>query len=177
MNPAYAHLVLNHLPVLGTWFGLLLLCAGVLSKSHDLKKTSLIVFVLCALVAIPVYLTGEPAESKIEGMPNVSEGLIEAHEAAAKISLVLVELLGLSALLCLVLLKRSARVASLALWGVCALTLLTGAAFIYTAKLGGQIRHVEVRDAIPGTGNATNSEASGLDEDNHRRDENEHDDN
>lgn len=168
MNPAYLHLVLNHLPVLGTWFGLLLLSAGFLCKSNDLKKASLVVFVLCALVAIPVFFTGEPAEGKIEGLPGISEGLIEAHESAAKYALILVELLGLVALLCLVYLQRGIRAASLVLLGVWGLALLTGGLFVYTAKLGGQIRHTEVRDAGSSAGEATTTSTPSLGEENHK---------
>ncbi|MBB6054067.1 hypothetical protein [Armatimonas rosea] len=174
MNPAYLHLVLNHLPVLGTWFGLLLLSAGFIFKSNDLKKASLVVFVLCALVAIPVFLTGEPAEGKIEGLPGVSEGLIEAHEAAAKFALILVEILGTASLLCLVFLQRGIRAASLVLLGVWGLALLTGGLFVYTAKLGGQIRHTEVRD--PGSSGGVAASSSALDSGEENRKKGEHDD-
>lgn len=174
MNPAYLHLVLNHLPVLGTWFGLLLLSAGFLCKSNDLKRASLVTFVLCALVAIPVFLTGEPAEATVDGLPGISEGLVEAHEATAKISLILVELLGLVALLCLVLLHRGTRAASRVLLGAWGLALLTGGLFVYTAKLGGQIRHTEVRD--PGSSGGVAASSSALDSGEENRKKGERDD-
>lgn len=147
MNPAYLHLILNHLPVLGTWFGLLLLSAGLLRKSDELKKASLVVFVLCALAAVPVFLTGEPAEGVIERLPGVSEQALEAHESAAKLALVLMELLGGVSLLSLFLLPRGTRAASSLLLGTWGLALLAGGVLIYTAKLGGQVRHSEVREA------------------------------
>jgi hypothetical protein len=49
-------------------------------KSEELKKMSLWVFVLVALVALPVYLTGEPAEEVVEHLPGVAESFIESYE-------------------------------------------------------------------------------------------------
>jgi hypothetical protein len=37
-------------------------------------------FVLTALLALPVYFTGEPAEKVVERLPGVTEPLIEEHE-------------------------------------------------------------------------------------------------
>jgi hypothetical protein len=85
-------------PVLGILFGILLLTAGFWRKSDDLKKASLVACILSALVIVPVFLTGEPAESQVEHFPGVSEALIEAHETVAKITLILVELLGVASL-------------------------------------------------------------------------------
>ena len=56
MTAAHVHLLLNHIPILGSIFGLLLLCYGMLRKSDEIKKTSLGIFVITALLTIPVYL-------------------------------------------------------------------------------------------------------------------------
>ena len=60
MNWAHIHLSLNHLPVVGTFFGVLLLLLALLRKSEELKRGSLGVFALTALLALPIYFTGEP---------------------------------------------------------------------------------------------------------------------
>ncbi len=83
MNATHLHLLLNHLPVLGTLFGLGLLLFGIWRKSTELKKTSLGVLVLVALAAVPVYLTGEPAGDAVESLPGVSKPIMEQHEEAA----------------------------------------------------------------------------------------------
>ena len=59
MNAAHAHLMLNHVPVLGVVFGVLLLVTAMVRKSDELFKTSLVAFAICAAVGVPVYLTGE----------------------------------------------------------------------------------------------------------------------
>lgn len=145
MNSAHLHLILNHMPVLGTAFGLLLLVAGLMRKSEDLKKASLATFVLSALVAVPVFLTGEPASDVVERLPGVSESLIEAHEMAAKLSLMIIEVLGMGALATLLIQRWRPNSTQWSLPGVLVLSLLAGASLLHTANLGGQIRHSEIR--------------------------------
>jgi hypothetical protein len=94
MNWAHAHLLLNHIPVIGMAIAVPLLSFALVKKWEELKKASLALFVGLALVAIPTYLTGAPAESVVEGLPGVSEAIIEQHEEAALIALVALELLG-----------------------------------------------------------------------------------
>ena len=55
MNPAHLHLMLNHIPVLGTAFCMALGWA-LIQKSEELKRVSLGAFVIVALLAIPAYL-------------------------------------------------------------------------------------------------------------------------
>ena len=73
MNPAHWHLTLNHIPVLGMAFGLPLVSLALLRKSEELKRISLGFLIVIALLAIPVYLTGEPAEELVENLPGVSK--------------------------------------------------------------------------------------------------------
>ena len=57
-------------------------------KSEELKRLSCYVFVLMALLTIPVYLTGEGAEEIVEHLPGVPHELIEEHEESALGSLI-----------------------------------------------------------------------------------------
>ncbi len=54
MNYAHVHLLLNHLPVVGALFGLLLLVVAILHNSGELKKAGLWIFVILALISIPI---------------------------------------------------------------------------------------------------------------------------
>jgi hypothetical protein len=72
MNPPHLHLMLNHLPFLGTIFGLGLLAYGIWRDSEDVKKAALGVLVVVALLAVPVYLTGEPTADAVKGLTSVS---------------------------------------------------------------------------------------------------------
>ena len=143
MNWAHAHLILNHLPVLGTIFGLALLAWAVLRRDETLQRAALATFVVAALAAIPVFLTGAPSEEIVEHLAGTAEAAIEAHEEAAVIALIAIEALGAMALAALVLFRKRAFPRP-----------LTGAALVFalatagwmaqTATLGGRIRHAEL---------------------------------
>lgn len=144
MNFAHWHLLLNHLPVLGTAFGTLVLLTALLKRSDELKRLSLWVFVLAALAAVPAYLTGEPAEGVIERLPNVAENLIERHEDWALISLVATSLTGALALVGWFVYRKAERLPQWLSAGALALALVTSGLMAWTANLGGQIRHPEI---------------------------------
>ncbi|MEZ5344234.1 MAG: hypothetical protein R2681_01650 [Pyrinomonadaceae bacterium] len=142
MNYAHIHLILNHIPVIGIGFGILFLAYGFFTKSDEVKKLSLIVFVISAVVAIPVYLTGEPAEEIVENLAGVSKTFIDQHEDAAFYALILMEMTGVIALLNLFFFSGSFAKKFLI---VTSLSAITAAAIIFwTANLGGKIRHTEI---------------------------------
>ncbi len=145
MDAAHLHLLLNHIPVVGTLVGLLLLAYGLLRKSDELKRASLAMFVATALLAIPTYFTGESAENLVEHLSGVSATLIERHEDAAFVSVLALELLGLVAISALALVHRSARFANALAVTALVLSIVTGGLMARTANLGGQIRHTEIR--------------------------------
>jgi len=151
MNWPHVHLLLNHVPVLGTIFGLALLAWGLVRRNSTLERAALVTFVLIALAAIPAYFTGGAAEESVGHIAGMSDSAIEAHEEVALLALIGIELLGAVALGTL-LLARS-RFAILLTRSVLALALTTTALMTWTANLGGRIRHSELqaRDRSPGT--------------------------
>jgi hypothetical protein len=144
MNANHLHLRLNHAPVLEAAFGLGLLAFGMWRRRSELQKSALGVFVIAALVSVPVYLTGEPAEDGVEGLPGVSDVFIGNHESAASFAFSGILALGFIALSGLFLFRGgkvvSTMFATLALVGAIAVSVIMG----WTANLGGQIRHTEI---------------------------------
>jgi hypothetical protein len=146
MSAVHVHLLLNHIPILGSIFGLLLLCYGMFKQSDEIKKTSLGVFVITALVTIPVYLTGDGAAQIVSNLPGVSTAIIQQHDQAATITMIAIEALGALSLLSLSLSWRSGR--ELKSWmtlAVLALAVISSGLGAWTGSIGGQIRHTEVR--------------------------------
>jgi len=138
---AHLHLALNHFPVIGVLLSLCFLTAAVWRGSPELLKASYWLILFLAVVAWVVYLTGEPAEELVERLPGYSEALVEQHETAALIATIGMSLLGIAALVGL--LRRQARQ-----WypkAVLLGALLVAGLMAWTANLGGQIRHTEVR--------------------------------
>jgi uncharacterized membrane protein len=149
MNPAHLHLILNHIPVVGLGAALLLLLYAMARKNDELKRVTLAAFVLLALVAIAVYLTGKAAEDSVEHLPGVSEAIIDRHQDAATVSLVAIELLGAVSLAGLIFSRRSN---SLLRWFAVislVISLVAAGLITWTANLGGQIRHTEIRAGAP----------------------------
>ena len=148
-NGAQVHLWLNHLPVLGTLFGLLLLIAALAARQAVLKTTALCVMVLTALSALPVYFSGEPAEHVIEHLPGVQSARIDEHEESAEFALAAVETLGVLSLLGLILFRKRPEGPPTGLLVVTlVVALVTFAIMARTAHLGGEIRHAEIRAAL-----------------------------
>ena len=145
MNPTHLHLMLNHVPVLGTAFGLGLLVFGLGRRSPELKKTALGVFVIVALLTVPVYLTGEPAEDGVKSLPGISKAFIEQHEEAASVAFTGIIVLGAAALTGLLLLQRGKMLPAWFFSLMLAASLIASGLMVWTANLGGQIRHTEIR--------------------------------
>ena len=106
MNPVHLHLILTHVPVLGTLFAVVLLGIGVARRSDELKKIALWSFAVFAALSIPLFLTGEPAEEAVEHLPGVSKSAIETHEDVAKVAFAVILSLGAIALAGLAFFRR-----------------------------------------------------------------------
>ncbi len=145
MNLAHVYLILNHVPVLGIGFGILLLAIGMVKKCDGFVKASLLLFVVAALAALPTYFTGEPAEEIVEHLPSVSESAIEQHEEAAEAALVGTEVLGVIALAGLLVFSRSSTVPTWFMTFTLVISLAAGGLMARTAGLGGRIHHQEIR--------------------------------
>ena len=145
MTAAHLHLLLNHVPVLGTAFCFAVLLYGVVRRSADALRVALVGLVLVALATIPTYLSGQEAEHQVEGQPGVTHDAIEEHEEAALFALIGAEVLGVGAAAALYL-GRGNRVAPrgllMALLALCALGFTVMAR---VANLGGQVHHPEIR--------------------------------
>ena len=145
MNPAYTHLLLNHIPIITTVIGMLLLAAAIFwRKSADLTGAALALLVLGALVAIPTYRTGEPAEKIVEDLPEVMPMAIHDHKDAAETAVWAVGLAGVAAAGGLIWLFRRGSAPSWLLIVTLVLSLVATVLLARTANLGGLIRHPEI---------------------------------
>jgi hypothetical protein len=144
MNAAHWHLVLNHLPVVGGLAAVLLLGWAWLKNTEDLKRVALTVSVLVALTAIPAFLTGEPAESMLKGVPGVARRWISAHEDMAEIALWGAVAVGVLALAALVRFRRAQRMPRWLIGLMFILALVVLGLMGRTASFGGRIHHPEI---------------------------------
>ena len=144
-NVAHWHLVINHLPVVGSMAALLLLGWACFKNTDDLKRVALTALVLVALVSIPAFLTGEPSESYTKGLPGISARWMTNHEDLAKVALWVALGVGGAALAALIVFRKAN---SLPRWVVAALLIacvVVCGLMVRTASYGGKIRHSEIR--------------------------------
>lgn len=161
MNAAHLHLVLNHFPIIGSAIAIFVLLIGIFKKSDDVKKVSVLILVLTALVTIPVYLSGEGAEDKVEGnYEDVDESLIHDHEDFALYSFIAMDIAGAIGLLAVLLYRRPKTLPNSFAYFLLAVLLIVNGMMAYTANLGGKIHHPEIReDKLPWeASNNTNTE-------------------
>lgn len=147
MNPAHIHLMLNHVPLFGALAVTILCGLALLRRQQGLARGGLLVAVLTAIVGLAVYLTGEPAEELVEDLPGVSEAVLETHEEIALVATVVLGAFGVLALIGLIAFRHGVTMGFTR--ALLAASFVPLAAVAYTAYLGGQVRHSEIR---PGGG-------------------------
>jgi uncharacterized membrane protein len=144
MSITHLHLLLNHFPVIGTLMVIVLFALAIVRKSSELTKTSLALLVGLAVLAVVVYLTGEPAEKAIEKLPDYSHALTERHEEFALAATIALGSVGVLAAGLLVGLRNRPMPRWVMVSGL-VMSLVAGGMMGYTAMLGGQVRHTELR--------------------------------
>ena len=155
MSIAHLHLALNHFPVIGSVIIAMLLTVAVYRKSSELGKVSLALAALVGAVTVAVFFTGEPAEALIEKLPGFSEAIVERHEEAALIATLDVSGLGVLALGTLTWHRGGRALSRRATSAALALAIGATGVMGYTAFLGGQVRHTEVRPPGAATSGTT----------------------
>jgi uncharacterized membrane protein len=138
VNLAHLHLLLNHFPTVGLGIALGLLLASMLQKSEHVKQASFVVFFLLALVAIPAYLTGSAAQVVLGEQSEASQQVMAAHQDAALLGLIVLELTGFVAWIGLWRPRRWHQTA------VLVLAIVTFGLMASAANIGGHIRHPEI---------------------------------
>jgi hypothetical protein len=143
----HIHLMLNHVPVVGIAVPIVFLLIDRARKNRGLEWLSLQMFVVFALLTIPVYLTGSPASHYMREMPGISRDLIHRHSDAADFAFWAMEALGALSLGALYKFRESATVPQRLSSVLLLIALTTLGLMIWTANLGGKIRHPEIAQA------------------------------
>ncbi len=149
-NPAYRHLLINHLPILGLAVGTLTLFIAMLLGRRIAQVPALIVIFLMALSALPVHRTGEQAYKQVrQAADEAGADWLDLHSDRAAVGLPVFYVLAGIALIALVVPLKWPK-SGLPLSGI---TLLAAIACIGTggwiAQAGGPIMHVELRPPLP----------------------------
>lgn len=143
-NDAHMHLLLNHIPILGSMIATLLLAYGIVTRSRPVIRAALGLTVIVALTTIAVVETGHDGAGIVKNLPGVDKDLIHAHAERAEKAAIVMYVTGGLAFLGLALGGRERDAERLAQVTLVAL-ILTSGLMIWTGKAGGEIHHAETR--------------------------------
>ncbi len=154
MNDAHLHMVVNHFPIIGLFFGFLILLFGIIKNNATLKSTAYIIFIFCMIMGKISMMTGDKAEHSVEDMVGFSHDYIHEHEEAAELFMKPLYVLGLVSIFGLVSIVKKRNTEKFVSYSV----ILIAAICLFLSKnvgtSGGEVRHTEIRK------NATISNAS-----------------
>src|SRR5215468_6828951 len=151
MNLAHVHIVLNHVPSLGSIAGLLLLAAGIYKKDEGTKQFAYGVLVLITMAVLPTYITGAEAQRIVDKNPSYSAGMVQLHQNAAMITLLSMTAAGMFAWFGIWEYRRHSQSGSLTTTATLFSTMAAVAGVLVTASIGGKISHSEIREAADAT--------------------------
>jgi len=140
----HLHLLVNHSPLFGTLFALVLLAASFLFAPDVLRRAALVALIFSGFAGAAANYTGEPAEDAIRGFPGVKRDVIHEHEEMGEKSYIAAIVVGVLALGALVRWRRVPIPQAGALGALAGAAVVSGM-MAYTALLGGRVRHTEVR--------------------------------
>ena len=145
MNEAHIHMLVNHFPIIGLFFGLGVLLFGVVKKNLTLKSTAYVMLIICVIFGQLAMMTGDKAEHFVEDLPGFTHKIIHEHEEAAEAFMIPMYILGLVSI---VGLYAQSKKLSFEKW-ISYLALVLGVVCIFLSKnagtTGGEIRHTEIR--------------------------------
>lgn len=144
MNGAQVHLLLNHFPLFGTIFGLIILILGKIWKNNLVGRLGLAFLIISTLAAFPTMGSGEDAEEIVEEMAGVSHDVIHEHEEMAESFIWMMGAMGILSLAAFFGNWKDKKWAQLASWiviGAAAICIGFGARVNHS---GGLIRHPEI---------------------------------
>lgn len=150
MNGAHIHLLLNHIPILGSLFALCLVAYGIFFKNGSILKAGLVTAVITALISIPAFLSGEEAEHTVENIAGISENTIEHHEEEGEIAFWAMIMAGAVTLGALLSSIKTKKVSSALQWISLVFLVITFALMARAGGSGGKIRHTEI-DGVQGS--------------------------
>ena len=111
VNVAHLHLLLNHVPTVGSVVALGLLLLALVRRDEPLKHAGLEVLFVIAVVTLPVYMSGVAAHLELRDRPELSDNAMRVHQDAALAGFAVTEFAGFVAWIALWQSRRRGRAA------------------------------------------------------------------
>jgi len=146
-NLAHFHIVVNHIPSLGSILSLMLLAIGIYRKDEGIKQAAYGLLVLITMAVLPTYVSGAEAQRIVKTNPSYSAGVIQLHQNLAMLTLFAMTFAGMFAWFGIWEYRRHKRSGSLTTAATLFLTTAAVVLVLDTASIGGKISHSEIRSA------------------------------
>jgi hypothetical protein len=151
-QPGYLHVLINHVPIIGTFMGLVGLLVGLFLRQRIALIPALAILVLAGISAWPVYATGDAAYKPIRKIADEAgaDWLDEHMDRADRTVWTFYAMAGVAAAAMAVPLRWPKSATPFTLVAAVLAVACVGAG-AYIAQPGGRIRHVEFRppDSVP----------------------------
>lgn len=144
MNQTHIHLLINHLPIIGSIIGALVLLHGIGVKSNQTIIAAYYIFVLCAIGATIASLTGEATEESVENIQGIVKSAIEPHQEFALYALISLISLGIVSIFGIFVTWKVSHLVKNTSYLILILAILSFILVARTGYLGGLIRHTEL---------------------------------
>lgn len=146
MTSTEIHLMLNHLPVLGTLFGIVILFIGIFKSNKMVTIIALSFLLFSGFMSLPVNKSGENAEHVVEEYPGVSHDQIHEHEELAESVMPLALVMALLSAFAIYFQVKSHPRARISAISVLIIALVTFVLMALVAHEGGKIRRPDLRN-------------------------------
>ena len=151
---SHVHVILNHFPTIGFVVALGFFITALATDNEGMKRVGLALFVICAVLGVPTFVTGNAAmwaetRPPVEG---ISKAVINAHRDMALLTMLGLAFTGAAAWLELFRYRHLGRFSARWLTAVLAFAVVTLGIMAETGHRGGQINHPEIRlagDVLP----------------------------
>jgi uncharacterized membrane protein len=151
---SHVHIILNHLPTVGFVFALVLYISALVLNNVVMKRSSLVLFVICAILGVPTFVTGNASMWALTDPPvtGISKAVINAHRDFALYSLFALAFTGVTSWIALWRFRHLGRFSNRSLTVILIFAVITLGVLAETGHRGGQINHPEIRvatDVLP----------------------------
>ncbi|HEY6259263.1 MAG TPA: DUF2231 domain-containing protein [Xanthobacteraceae bacterium] len=146
---SHVHMILNHFPTVGFVFALAFYVVALALNNVVMKRSSLLLFVICAILGVPTFVTGNASMWALTDpvVPGISKAVINAHRDFALYTLFGLAFTGVTAWIELWRFRQLGRFSNRSLFAVLLFAIITLGIMAETGHRGGQINHPEIRVA------------------------------
>ncbi|HBR58271.1 MAG TPA: hypothetical protein DEA22_12510 [Blastocatellia bacterium] len=140
MDALKLHLFLNYYPAILTAAGTAFLTIGIWLKSGRATRTGLWIMIAAAIVAMPVFVSGEISGGASFALTGLLSDALRSHQEAARPAFLVMAAAGLASLIGLILLKIKTDYARIGVILALILGLTASVLIIRTTYIGRQVK-------------------------------------